>query len=199
MKTLLRWTSAALLLIGEQQVQAVTLNQLTTKDVYPFYAYAEMETEDSEAKKAEKAAVRAEEAKVQAVQDKKDAYKTAVATFSKSLTQADYDAFEKMKDELMENDGMAKEDFDRVKVSTGSLYKKHFSFPEVSRNDFAAEQLDTLEIAEKNFNADLDNKDLLKTFLATAASVKDKLKSKYADQWTDPATGEVPAEIANDD
>lgn len=134
-----------------------------------------------------------------AVQDKKDAYKQAVATFSKSLTQGDYDAFEKMKDDLMENDGMAKEDFDRVKVSTGSLFKKHFSFPEVSKNDFAAEQLDTLEIAEKNFNADLDNKDLLKTFLATAASVKDKLKSKYADQWTDPATGEVPSEGTNED
>ena len=69
----------------------------------------------------------------------------------------------------------------------------------MAKNDFAAEQLDTLEIAEKNFNADLDNKDLLKTFLATAESVKDKLKSKYADQWTDPATGDVPTEGASDD
>jgi hypothetical protein len=45
----------------------------------------------------------------------------------------------------------------------------------VARNDYAAEQLDELEIAEKNFNANMDNKDLLENFLNTAASVKKNL------------------------
>ena len=57
----------------------------------------------------------------------------------------------------------------------------------MARNDYAAEQLDELEIAEKNFNANMDNKDLLENFLNTAASVKKNLQSKYQDQWTEPA------------
>lgn len=102
MKTLLRLTTAALLLIEADQCHAVKVTQHSTGDVYPFYAYAEMETEDSEAKKAQVAAQKAVEAKAAAVQAKKDAYKQAIATFSKSLKQEDYDAFEKMKDDLIE-------------------------------------------------------------------------------------------------
>ena len=64
----------------------------------------------------------------------------------------------------------------------------------MARNDFAAEALEELEIAEKNFNADIDNKDLLKNFVKTAEGVRKKLKEKYADQWTDPADGDVPTE-----
>ena len=54
---------------------------------------------------------------------------------------------------------------DKIKVSTDKLYKDHFTFPEVAKNDFASEQLESLEVAERNFNADLENKDLLKTFV----------------------------------
>jgi hypothetical protein len=47
--------------------------------------------------------------------------------------------------------------------------------------------LEELEIAEKNFNSNLDNTDLLGTFLKTASTVKNNLQSKYADQWSDPS------------
>lgn len=51
MKTLLRITTAALLLMDADKCSAVKLAQRGA-DVYPFYAYAEMETEESEAMKA---------------------------------------------------------------------------------------------------------------------------------------------------
>jgi hypothetical protein len=86
-----------------------------------------------------------------------------------------------MKEDYLDNNEIPKEELEQYKVTTGTLFKKHFAFAEVAKNDFAAEQLDTLDIAEKNFNADIDNKDLLKTFVATACTVRDKLKTKYAD------------------
>ena len=67
------------------------------------------------------------------------------------------------------------EELDKVKIDTKNLFQKGFSFAEVARNDYAAEQLEELEIAEKNFNSNLDNVDLLGTFLNTAQSVKSKL------------------------
>jgi len=70
---------------------------------------------------------------------------------------------------------------EKTKVSTVEIYKKNFSFPEVARNDFAAEKLEELEIAEKNFNSNIDNKELLKNFILTAQGVKKSLKEKYGD------------------
>ena len=79
-------------------------------------------------------------------------------------------------------------------MTSSKLFKSHFSFPEVAKNDYAGGQLEDLEIAEKNFNADLDNSELLKTFIATGKEVRKGLKEKYGDQWTDPADGDVPSE-----
>jgi hypothetical protein len=96
---------------------------------------------------------------------------------------------------------LAKEELDKTKIATRALYQKGFQFAEVARNDYAAEQLEELEIAEKNFNANIDNKDLLESFLNTAASVKKNLQSKYQDQWTEPAaTAEAgPKEDSGDE
>lgn len=107
--------------------------------------------------------------------------------FSRSLAHEDFDTALQMKTDLMENEGVPKEELDKARISTRALYQKGFQFAEVARNDYAAEQLDELEIAEKNFNSNMDNKDLLETFLNTAASVKKNLQSKYQDQWTEPA------------
>ena len=92
-----------------------------------------------------------------------------------------------MRTNLVENENVPKEELDRAKIDTKNLFQKGFQFAEVARNDYAAGQLDELEIAEKNFNSNLDNVDLLGTFLNTAAKVKTNLSSKYQDQWTDPA------------
>jgi len=43
----------------------------------------------------------------------------------------------------------------------------------VAKNDFSAGLFDELEIAERNFNSNLDNNDLFKTFVETADKVKD--------------------------
>merc|ERR1711937_532699 len=98
-----------------------------------------------------------------------------------TLNQSDYETALTKKSNLEENENIPKEELDKYKVSTDKLYKQHFTFPEVAKNDYAAEQLASLEVAERNFNADLDNKDLLKTFVKTAETVKDNLKVKYGD------------------
>lgn len=109
--------------------------------------------------------------------------------FSLSLKKDDLDKLLELKEDLIENDHVPKESLDKLKVNTNSLYKKGFSFPEVAKNDFATELFDELEIAEKNFNANMDNVDLFNTFAQTCEKVKNTLQNKYGDQWTDPAEG----------
>ena len=99
-----------------------------------------------------------------------------------------------VKNDLIDNDNVPKEDLDKIKVTSNAFFKKGFQFPEVARNDDASEQLEELEIAEKNFNANLDNVDLLKNFIVTAESVRKNLNKNYPDSWTDPAKGDVPQE-----
>lgn len=115
--------------------------------------------------------------------------KDAFNKFSLSLKKDDLTKLIEIKTDLIENDHVPKENLDKLRVNTNSLFKKGFSFPEVAKNDFATELFDELEITEKNFNANLDNDDLYKSFVQTCEKVKDTLKNKYGDQWTDPADG----------
>ena len=128
-------------------------------------------------------------------------FKAQIEKFSRSLAREDFETALQMKTNLMENEGVAKEELDKARIGTRALYQKGVQFAEVARNDYAAEQLDELEIAEKNFNSNMDNKDLLETFLNTAASVKKNLQSKYQDQWTEPAVAAEagPKEDSGDD
>jgi len=87
---------------------------------------------------------------------------------------------------------------DKIKINTNALMKKNFQFPEVSKNDFASNLFDELEISEKNLNSNLDNVDLFNAFVEEADKVKKALKEKYGDQWTDPADGE-PEKPKEDD
>ena len=80
-----------------------------------------------------------------------------------------------MKTDLVETDNVPADQFDKLKVNTNALYKKGFSFPEIAKNDFAANLFDELEIAEKNFNANMDNDDPFKNFVQTCDKVKDTL------------------------
>lgn len=95
--------------------------------------------------------------------------------FSLSLKKDDLDKLLELKSDLIENDHVPKDQLDKLKVNTNSLYKKGFSFPEVAKNDFATELFDELEIAEKNFNANMDNDDLYKSFTQTCEKVKNTL------------------------
>ena len=42
--------------------------------------------------------------------------------------------------------------FQPLKVDTKSIYAQQFSFPEVAKNDYAADQLGNLEAAQNNLN-----------------------------------------------
>ena len=104
----------------------------------------------------------------------------------------------KLKQELIDmNESPAS--LDKIKISTVDEYKKNFVFAEVSKNDFSSEVLEELEIAQNNLNANLDNVDLFNAFVDTAEADKKKLKDKYGDQWTDPASGAVTKINEKDD
>lgn len=130
---------------------------------------------------------------------KKASLKDAFMKFSKSLTEKDFDDAVNLKKDLAENDHVAPESLDKVKITTNALLKKGFSFPEVAKNDFAANLFEELEISEKNLNSNLDNVDLFNAFVEEADKVKKSLKDKYGDQWTDPADGDAPKLAEEDD
>ena len=157
--------------------------------------------EDAERRKAQAQAEKQRKDKDDKLSNAKAAFKTQIEKFSRSLVREDFESALQMKTDLLENEAVPKEELDKTKIGTKALYQKGFQFAEVARNDYAAEQLDELEIAEKNFNANMDNKDLLDSFLATAATVKKNLQSKYQDQWTEPAaTAEAgPKEDSGDE
>ena len=74
------------------------------------------------------------------------------------------------------------------KISTGELYLQAFKFPDVARHEYAQQQLDEVEIAEKNLNNNIDNDDLLTSFTKTAEKIKKSLQEKYGDSWVDPSS-----------
>lgn len=110
------------------------------------------------------------------------------------MTEEDFDASVKIRNDLVENDGQTADDLQKTKINTVEVFKKQFSFPEVAKNDFSTNLFDELEISQKNLNSNFDNVDLFNNFVETADKVKKALKEKYADQWTDPADGPVPSE-----
>jgi len=144
-------------------------------------------------------AQKAKKAKTSALEGKKKALKESFEKFSKSLTEEDFDASVKSKNDLIENDGASPDQLDKIKISTVEIFKHQFSFPEVAKNDFSSSLFEELEISQKNLNSNLDNVDLFNNFVETADKVKKALKDKYADQWTDPIDGAVPSEDQSDD
>lgn len=50
--------------------------------------------------------------------------KDAFAKFSKELQEEDFDKAMKIKNDLIENDHIPKEELDKVKINTNELYKK---------------------------------------------------------------------------
>jgi len=137
--------------------------------------------------------------KGQKLSKKKEGLKDAFMKFSKSLTEADFDAAVALKKDLSENDKVPQEFLDKVKITTNLVMKKGFSFPEVAKNDFAANLFEEFEISEKNLNSNLDNVDLFNAFVEEADKVKKSLKDKYSDQWTDPSDGDAPKLTEDED
>lgn len=55
-----------------------------------------------------------------------------------------------------------------LKADTKQLFAKSFKFDDTARNDYAVDQLNTLDIAQQNLNANPDNRRLVGQFVATA-------------------------------
>ena len=83
----------------------------------------------------------------------------------------------------LEKDGHAQP---LLKANTKQLYAKGFKFEDTARNDYAVDQLNTLDIAQTNLNANADNRRLLGQFIATAQQTAQNLKAKYGQYWDNP-------------
>jgi hypothetical protein len=73
-----------------------------------------------------------------------------------------------------------------IKVRSSEIYKKSFTFPQIAHNDYAVEQLESLNIAEQNLNKDPSNDTLMENFMKTADEVAHNLSERYKEQWVDP-------------
>jgi hypothetical protein len=68
----------------------------------------------------------------------------------------------------------------KVSVTTFELYNKSFSFPKVRNYDYAVTNMNELEAANDNLNANLSNGLALKKFLEVAKRVRSNLNDKYS-------------------
>ena len=97
------------------------------KDVFFFFAGLSaivfLETEMSEEDKVKAAAAKIKAEKEAKLNAKKDSFKQAIVAFSKSTKTEDYDKAMKIKEDLMDNDNVAKEELDKVKVTAFKQYK----------------------------------------------------------------------------
>jgi len=71
-------------------------------------------------------------------------------------------------------------------VTTKDLYDKSFSFPKVRNYDYAVANMNELEAAQDNLNANLSNGLALKKFLEVAKRVRANLNDKYDIGFVDP-------------
>ena len=85
-------------------------------------------------------------------------------------------AFDKLQQKVLSHDGFQKP---QAKLQTVKLFKNQFAFPQIALNDFAVEQLEVLEEAEKKLQSHLNDPNALGQFMATAGQVAEKLKHKY--------------------
>ena len=84
-----------------------------------------------------------------------------------------------------------------LKVDTKKIYQNSFSFPEVAKNDYAANELNNLEAAQNNLNQNPENETLMNKFVEVAMDTADNLIKKYPGIWTDPSL-EVKKEKRNE-
>merc|ERR1712046_550920 len=72
-------------------------------------------------------------------------------------------------------------------IFTSKLFKEGFSMPNLLQNDATVDLINRLEVSEKNLSSNMANKDLVKSFLATADSVQQEMKKRYNDLWISPS------------
>ena len=55
------------------------------------------------------------------------------------------------------------------------------------QNEQTQDLLNQLEVSEKNLNNNMNNKDLIHSFIVTADKIQKDLKTKYNDLWLSPS------------
>ena len=82
--------------------------------------------EDAERRKAQAQAEKQRKEKDEKLSNAKAAFKTQIEKFSRSLVRGDFESALQMKTDLMENEGVPKEELDKTKIGTRALYQKGF-------------------------------------------------------------------------
>ena len=60
------------------------------------------------------------------------------------------------------------------------------SFPQLKSNDYTVEQMDFLQAAQDNLNANMENINLAQKLVQATNEVAQKLSTQYGDNWANP-------------
>lgn len=87
---------------------------------------------------------------------------------------------------------LEKENFDsavlnKATIFTSKLFSQGFQMNNLLQSEAAQDAINQLEIDEKNLNNNLNNKNLIRSFLVTADHTQRDLKSRFNDLWQSPS------------
>ena len=116
----------------------------------------------------------------------KQSLKTEIDLFSVSLNK---DHFNKALNSYLASKSKFEEaglEMPSLGVHTSEVYKAGFTFPQISLNDYAVEQINLLKEAEAKLNASPENSDILDSFIDVSNKVSQALTERYNRQWINP-------------
>ena len=78
-----------------------------------------------------------------------------------------------------------------LRADTKQRFARQFRFPEIAGNEFAAAQLQELDVAQADFNEDPTSEALLQRFIQAAQATSTSFTKQYGDFWTGPAADQI--------
>ena len=115
-----------------------------------------------------------------------------LARFSTTLDKDYYDEAMNIRKIMKTNKSFEEFGEPQFNVNTVKVFKRQFTFPQIALNDYAKDQLETLETEQAAMNLDPDVSSSPASFLATAKQVAIALKTKYGEQWINPTSIKPP-------
>lgn len=73
-----------------------------------------------------------------------------------------------------------------LKVHSTEVFKNSFTFPQIALNDFAQQQLESLQSEEAKLNSNPSDNIAMNSFIKTAQYVAQQLSKHYGKQWVNP-------------
>ena len=115
-----------------------------------------------------------------------DQMNTFIAKFERSQKYEDYKKIKDMHEELRTQYHLRPKDIE-THVDVASLMRAGFNeFPQIAHNDFAVDQINSINAYQENLNADIENYKMANNLIAQTQTVSEKLKDQYKDYWQNP-------------